>query len=204
VTTFQVTDLKQYAYCPRVVFYTYCLPLIRPMTYKMKVGIAAQDQVEDLEERRTLRAYGLERGERHFNVDLVSEELGLRGRVDMVIEVTGDGGEGELIPVDYKHSRGKGFLESSLQRVGHHLEQQLAAYGEMLQSVWGRPVRRGFLYFIPMRRAQEVAITKELRWEVRQLVAEMRAMVEEERMPGPTRYRRRCVACEFRRFCNDV
>ncbi len=23
---FTVTDLKQYAYCPRIVFYTYCLP----------------------------------------------------------------------------------------------------------------------------------------------------------------------------------
>lgn len=200
MTTFQVTDLKQYAYCPRVVFFSYCLPLIRPMTYKMEAGIAAQDQAEDLEERRTLRAYGLDRGKRHFNVDLVCEELGLRGRVDMVIEIAGDEGEGELIPVDYKHSRAKG----SPQRVGHHFEQQLAAYGEMLQAAWGRPVRRGFLYFIPLRRAQEVAITEELRQEVLQLVAEMRAMVEGERMPEPTRHRRRCVACEFRRFCNDV
>ena len=39
--TFVVTDLKQYAYCPRVVYYTYCLPLLRPMTFKMERGIAS-------------------------------------------------------------------------------------------------------------------------------------------------------------------
>ncbi|MFQ6102490.1 MAG: CRISPR-associated protein Cas4 [Anaerolineae bacterium] len=195
MTVFQVTDLKQYAYCPRIVFYRYCLPLIRPMTYKMEAGIAAHDRAGGLEQRRTLRAYGLDRGERHFDVELASEELGLRGRVDLVIEVARDGGDSELIPVDYKHSRGK---------AGRHFERQLAAYGEMLEATWGHPVRRGFLYFIPLRRVREVAITERLRREMRELVAEMRAMVEGERMPGPTRYRRRCVACEFRRFCNDV
>ena len=195
MTVFEVTDLKQYAYCPRVVYYRYCLPLIRPITYKMEAGIAAHDRAEGLEQRRTLRAYGLDRGERHFDVVVASEELGLRGRVDLVIKVAGDSGEGELIPVDYKNSRGK---------AGRQVMQQLAAYGEMLEGAWGWPVRRGFLYFIPLRRAREVAITARLRREMRQLVAEMRAMVEGERMPEPTRYRRRCVTCEFRRFCNDV
>ena len=27
----RVTDLKQYEYCPRVVFYEYCLPGVRPV-----------------------------------------------------------------------------------------------------------------------------------------------------------------------------
>ncbi|NIO72733.1 MAG: hypothetical protein GTN71_27865, partial [Anaerolineae bacterium] len=53
--TFQVTDLKQYTYCPRVVFFAYCLPLIRPMTYKMEAGIAAHEKAEEQEQRRSLR-----------------------------------------------------------------------------------------------------------------------------------------------------
>ena len=80
---FTVTDLKQYTYCPRVVFYTYCLPLVRPTTYKMEAGIAAHGRGEKLERRRTLAAYGLEEGKRHFEVAVSSQELGLRGRVDM-------------------------------------------------------------------------------------------------------------------------
>jgi CRISPR/Cas system-associated exonuclease Cas4 (RecB family) len=82
--TFLVTDLKQFAYCPRVVYYSYCLPLIRPTTYKMQAGQEAHLEEEGREQRRSLRAYGLEEGERTFNLWLQSSELGLRGRMDMV------------------------------------------------------------------------------------------------------------------------
>lgn len=194
--TFTVTDLKQYAFCPRIVYYTYCLPLIRPMTYKMREGLEAHDTAEGLERRRSLRAYGLRRGERSFDVYLTSERLGLSGKVDMVIRVLAENGEvAEVIPVEYKHSPG---------RAGRHLFLQLAAYGLMLEEMTGEEVRRGFLYFILSRRAREVPITPELRGEVMGQLEAMQEMIEGERMPEPSRRRAQCVICEFRRFCNDV
>ncbi len=192
--TFTVTDLKQYSYCPRVVFYTYCLPLLRPTTYKMEAGVAAHERAATLEQRRTLSAYGLVEGKRHFDIGVESDILGLRGRIDMVIEV-GEGEERELIPVDYKQSR---------RRIGRHIRRQLAAYGLMLEETWGGRVRRGFIYSLLTRQAEEVALTEGLRGEVREVVAAMREMIEREAMPGPPRSRRPCVNCEFRRFCNDV
>jgi CRISPR-associated exonuclease Cas4 len=189
--TFLVTDLKQFAYCPRVVYYSYCLPLIRPVTYKMEAGQEAHQEEEGREQRRSLRAYGLQEGERTFNLWLESSELGLRGRVDMIVRI----GTQEAIPVEYKDSPG---------RAGSHWERQLAAYGLLLEEAWGLPVRRGFLYFIPQRRSREVPLTAELYGQVRGMVETMRRMVEGEAMPSPTRQRRKCVACEFRRFCNDV
>ena len=189
--TFLVTDLKQFAYCPRVVYYSYCLPLLRPVTYKMEAGQEAHLEEKGREERRSLRAYGLQEGERSFNVWLESKELGLRGRVDMVVRI----GDREAIPVEYKDSPG---------RAGSHLERQLAAYGLLLEEAWGLPVRRGFLYFIPLRRAQEIKLTTHLRKQVQKTVTAMRRMVEHEAMPDPPKSRRRCVNCEFRRFCNDL
>lgn len=191
---FTVTDLKQYSYCPRVVFYTYCLPLVRPTTYKMEAGVAAHERAGKQERRRTLSAYGLEEGQRHFDVWVESDILGLRGRVDMVIE-TGEGGGRELIPVDYKQSR---------RQIGRHLKRQLTAYGLMLEETWGGMARRGFIYSLVTRKAEEVALTARLRGEVRETVVAMREMVEREMMPGPPKSRRPCVSCEFRRFCNDV
>lgn len=188
---FRVTDLKQFVYCARVVYYTYCLPLLRPVTFKMAAGVEAHERAEGLEQRRSLRVYGLAAGERYFDVALESEGLGLRGKVDMVVVMEG----GEVIPVEYKDSPG---------RMGRNLELQLAAYGLMLEEMgWGR-VERGFLYFIPTRRAREVRLTEELKGEVRAMCVAMGEMVERERMPPPTSYRARCRACEFRRFCNDI
>ena len=191
---FTVTDLKQYSYCPRVVFFTYCLPLIRPVTYKMESGIAAHEKASTRERRRTLAAYGLTQGERHFDIRVESSILGLRGRIDMVIE-TEEKGERELIPVDYKQTR---------RQAGRHMKRQLAAYGMMLEESWHLPARRGYLYYLPQRRAEEVTLTPRLRDAVRETIAAMRETVKREMMPGPPKSRRPCVNCEFRRFCNDV
>lgn len=195
-TVFTVTDLKQYAYCPRIVFYTYCLPLVRPTTGKMEEGRLAHEEARDREQRRTLRIYGLEEARRHFDVPVASEELGLTGRIDLVLEVVSDSsGPAEWIPVDYKQTA---------RRAGPHLRRQLAAYGMMLEETWGGAVRRGFIYSLLTRRAEEVPLTAGLRREVREMVAAMREMVDRERMPDPPSSRKPCVNCEFRRFCNDV
>jgi len=191
-----VTDLKQYFYCARVVYYTYCLPLIRPVTFKMTRGITAHEQARSKERRRTLSAYGLTRGQRHFDVRLESAALGLRGRVDLAIETDENAtGAKELIPVEYKHTR---------RAAGPHWKRQLAAYALMLQESWETPVGRGFFYYLPSRRAEEVAITPRLRTDVQKALAAMRHMIEREAMPPPPKSRRPCVDCEFRRFCNDV
>ena len=84
-----VTDLKQWVYCPRILYYHQCLPDVRPVTYKMEAGIEAGRAEEGREERRSLRAYGLAEGEREFNVPLASERLGLRGEIDLLITLPG-------------------------------------------------------------------------------------------------------------------
>lgn len=187
---FLVTDLKQYAYCPRIVYFHTCLPHVRPTTYKMQAGAEAHVEERSREQRRSLRIYGLPEGERHFAVQLASETLDLRGRVDLVIR-TAD----EAIPVEYK---------DSTRHIGQHLKLQLTAYGLLIEESWGIPVQHGFLYSIPNRRASEVYLSEQLRAEVRQAVAEIQRIADEERMPDPPKRKAQCVTCEFRRFCNDV
>lgn len=189
----QVTDLKQYAYCPRVVYYRYCLPDCRPLTYKMEVGKTAHEEERARERRRFLRRYGLDSGDRYEDVVLVSAKWGLSGRVDLVI-VHGEGEGRRAVPVDYKNGT----------RVGKNWKDQLTAYALMLETEWGVPVERGFIYLIPVRRAVEVKMSGRQRARVRRLVDEIRQMVQTERIPAPTSVRARCVDCEFRRFCNDV
>ena len=186
----EVTDVKQYTYCPRIPYYRYCLPMIRPVTYGMEAGIRSHRVEQAREERRSLKVYGLEAGERVFDLALRSERLGLVGRLDMAARLAD-----EAVVVDYKLSAGK---------AGTHFQLQLAAYAELLEEAWRLPVRRAFLYHIPDRRAEEVAVTGALRRRVGKVVEAIQAMVDLERMPAPPTNRGRCVTCEFRRFCNDA
>ncbi len=189
--TFRVIDLKQYVYCPRVLYYQTVLPEIRPITHKMEVGAEAHVQVSAQEKRRSLRTYGLASGERFFNVPVYNPGLLLSGEIDMVIQ-TAD----ELIPVDYKNAK----------EVRKHYRLQLMAYGRLLELAdpkEERVVKRGFLYLIPKREAVEVRFTPALRRQLDAALREMRQIAETQRMPETAVSPAQCVDCEFRRFCND-
>lgn len=190
-TPFRVTDLKQWTYCPRVLYYHMCLPKVRPVTYKMEAGKDAGLAEEGREARRSLKAYGLKEGRREFEVPLLSSTLGLRGKPDMVIWLDE---AHEVIPVDYKLS----------DTAGEHFKLQIAAYGVMLEDISGYTAKRGFLYSIPKRKAEEVKIDKRAREKLQSALTEMHRILRYELIPAPTPNRNKCLACEFRRFCNDV
>ena len=190
---FRVTDLKQWVYCPRILYFYICLPDVRPVTYKMEAGAEAGLSEEGREMRRSLRAYGLETGRREFNVRLSSDRYGLRGMLDMVIWVDAPP-PGEVIPVDYKLSK----------IAGEHFKLQLMAYAVLLEDTSGFPARRGFIYEIPRRQAEQVIFNRRLRDKLLATLDAMHRMLWTELMPDPTPNRSKCLACEFHRFCNDV
>lgn len=184
-----VSDLKQYLYCPRVVWYRYCQPVRRPVTHKMDQGKRAGAGVGEREERRSLRAYGVQAGRRDFEVWLESERLGLCGSLDMLIE-TND----ERIPVEFKNS----------SRLSINQKYQLVAYTLLLEEIGGPPVRRGFLYLIPEKRVHEVVVTPGIRSHVTRSMEGMRRMIAGETYPPPTRVAERHADCEFRSYCVDL
>jgi len=187
---FTVTDLKQYAYCPRVVFYERCLPHVRPRTFKMDAGRDIHEDEEDRAARRTLRQYGEVEGERRFGLHLTSLHLGLTGELDEVVYTA----DGRCFPVDYKFAKG----------VSHHYKIQLTAYAMLLEEAESREVEYGFVYLILSRKMVKVNFSVELRKSVLTILAELQRMIEQERMPQPAENPHYCTACEFRRFCNDV
>ena len=228
--TFNASDLRQYVYCRRVIYFRYCLPVRPPPTYKMAEGKLQHERVEELERRRSLRAYGLADGERVFDVRLASERLGVVGTLDMVVVR-----RHEVIPVEFKHTEARPsaarFTSPRLARpranpgsrrahgeeeddtltrpvdglsVALHHKYQLAAYALLAEEHWQLPARRCFVYFVAARRAGEVAIAPGVRDYTRRLLREMERLVMTQQMPGANRHKERCRDCEYRRFCNDV
>jgi CRISPR-associated exonuclease Cas4 len=184
-----VTDIRQHTYCPRIPYYRYVMPLERPVTAKMDLGKEEHETTSVKEARRTLKAYGIKEGERQFGVNLYSESLGLRGKIDMVILTPR-----EVIPVEYKMAAG----------IGLHHKYQLTAYAMLAEHTFGGAVSRAFVYLTPAKKAQEIPITPAMREHVKKILAGLRSSIEDERLPRPTPHRRRCTDCEYRRFCGDV
>lgn len=186
----RVTDLKQWAYCPRIVYYQRRMPGVGKQTYKMGEGKAAQEMIEQLEMRRTLREYGLEGAVRRFGVWLENEDLGLAGKLDLLLEMAT-----EAATVEFKLTSGE---------VGRNHRLQLAGYSLLVETELNKVVKRGFVYRIPDGRVFPVPIDEPLRCAVREAMNEMRKMISAGWLPEPTDVRKRCEECEYANYCGDV
>lgn len=189
-TWFNVTDVRQYLYCPRLIHFRLNQPLTHRLSYKMEEGVLMHERAGELERRRTLRAYGLADGARRFGVELASERLGVRGKLDMLIER-----QFETVPVEFKHAH-------AARQTNHRY--QLTMYALLLDELGAKPVRRGFLFYLLDGGAvEEVVVTEGMRRFVSRTLSEMRALATTEAMPQGTRRLGRCRACEYLHFCND-
>jgi CRISPR-associated exonuclease Cas4 len=185
-----VTELRQWAYCPRIVYYHQMMPGAGQSTYKMREGARAQEMIESLEMRRTLREYGLEGAEREFGVWLSDERVGLSGKIDLLLK-----GDGVASVVDFKLTSGD---------VGDNHRMQLAGYAALVESALGLAVERTFLYRIPDNKVFVVPMARDLRERVSEAVRMIGRMRETEDLPDPTGVRGRCVECEYANYCGDI
>ena len=100
-----------------------------------------------------------------------------------------------IFPVEFKHTTQKPHK--------NHI-YQLVAYALLLEEKYKVIVDKGFVYLIPAADVQVFDLTRELKNEVLDILASIRTMIRNERMPEQTRYRSRCADCEYRNFCGDV
>src|SRR5881397_2176943 len=184
---FRVTDLKQFAYCPRIPFYQHVMGFHGKQTYKMEQGKAAQNAIESLEKRRRFREYGLSGGTRHFGISLYSRQLGISGKLDLLIETVD-----ACYPVDFKYTTG---------RPHHNHLLQLAGYSLLITEHFSKPVPAGFIFIITDDITFRFPITDALLSEVRVSLSTMHDSIEREIFPEPTAVRARCTDCEYRNFC---
>lgn len=186
----RVSDLKQYFYCPRIVFYQYVLPVERKTTYKMEHGRVAHEEIVHLESRRKLTRYGLSNGTRHFNLWINSKKWGLAGKLDMMIET-----ENGLYPVDFKFTKGKPFK--------NHI-YQLGGYALILEDCYERPVNEGFLYLLVQKDVLIYSLSNEVKDECIRALNEIRNMVKDERFPPAPKEKGKCLECEYQNYCRDT
>ncbi len=185
-----VTDIKQYIYCPRIIYFTYCQPVKKKRTFKMKFGDEQHDIVDQLEKRRTLKRYGLEKGEKIFKYKVYSERFGLSGKLDMVVKQ-----KREIVPIEMKYTN---------KKPGLNHKYQLAAYMILLEDEFELPVRKGIIHIIPTKDSYYYKNNDELREKVKEILNNIRLIIKEEIFPKKASGWKKCKDCEFKNYCGDV
>ena len=186
----RVSDLKQFVYCQRVVFYNYVMPVEKKATFKMEYGKIAEDKIDRLENRRKLKEYGLSSGTREFHKQLYSEKYGLSGKVDLLIKT-----DAAYYPVDFKYT--------TSQPHKNHL-YQLSGYSIILEDIYNCNVDKGFVYLIPEEDAVVFDLNTDLKNETKNMLDDIRKMIHYQQIPPPAKSQAKCLDCEYRNFCGDV
>ncbi len=186
----KVTDIKNYLYCPRLVYFHYNFPVRKKITFKMQYGIDAEKEITKLESKRKLSKYGLTSGKRWFRYNIYSKILGLSGRIDMLLE-----SDGEYYPVDFKCSSGI---------VYQSYIYQLGGYALLLEDVFQKEVRKGYIYFIQQNKIVDIEISLEIRNHILEYLNIIRSIINSGLMPGFTGSSKKCFDCEYRNYCGDI
>jgi len=166
------TDVKQYIFCPLVVYYSRAL--------KLKPVMDSQ-QEESRERHRRIRGPppGV-KGEVLRCPPLYCERLNIYGELDLLLK-SGD----ELIPIDYK------FSKSMKGKAWPDHKYQLALYAILVEEAFSTVVRRGLIYYVG-ETLVEVRITRSMKEYVKRIIKEIR---EIERSGSPPRVRKDPERC---------
>jgi CRISPR-associated exonuclease Cas4 len=189
-----VTDVKQYLYCPRIIYFDHVLHVPKPPDVKLDTGKEKHEEITGKEKRRKGGIFydpELDQAEKLFKVSLESSTLGLRGVLDYLIKT-----DRELIPVDYKF----GCSHNGAVHLNH--KYQLAAYALLVEESFNTTVRRGYVHYSKDRLNARIDMSDEVRRRTLKMTSEVRRIIDDEIEPSSTKNMGRCRDCEYRRYCD--
>lgn len=181
-----VVELKRYAYCPRIVFITHVLHHEEVKSEAMEVGSEEHDARKLAPLISKLKAVNVLK-----NVELVSEGLGIVGKLDYLMLTR----LGEYVPVEVK------WAESENSKIKWDHKLQLAAYALLVEERFNTVVKRGYVYYLREHRVAETILSEDLKKLVIRAVREIYDMIENERDPGIKVPTTKCFSCGYKAYC---
>ncbi|MEX0683455.1 MAG: CRISPR-associated protein Cas4 [Dehalococcoidia bacterium] len=173
-----ISALEHYSYCPRQCGLIHIEQTFEENIFTIK-GQLAHERVDkaDKEKARGVRVLR--------SMPLWSERLALRGKAD-VVEMRRAG----PYPVEYKVGR----------RRGRHADLQLCAQALCLEEMLDVTVAKGAVFYHAVRRRHEVDIDDDLREATLSAIADIRRMLQTQRLPAAPNDAR-CPSCSLINAC---
>ncbi|MEM1548398.1 MAG: CRISPR-associated protein Cas4 [Thermoproteota archaeon] len=187
------TDIKQYHFCPRIIYFTRVLGVEERTTESEEEGREAHTEFHRKERRRTTLLGGktIKIEQKWTALRLKSEKLGLEGMVDMVVKTP----EGYAI-VEYK-------MTNMPKRIMPGHLYQAAAYAMLVEEVFKTIVRKLYVYYEKSGKFLEIPMTDTIRKHVVWTIGKIRNIIKEEKLP-PAKSSGKCKSCGYRWVCKEA
>jgi CRISPR-associated exonuclease Cas4 len=187
--SFYPSQIIEYLYCPRYTYFEYVLriPQYEEKFYKVKRGREIHNEKLERNKEYLRKKIGVKN--KWTNQYLGVE--GLRGKVDEVLELN----NGTFAPLDYKFALWK-------DKVFETYKQQLYCYAILIEEIYGTKVEKGFLVYTRSKhKLVEVPIPLEAKQEIKKSMDQMLQIIDRNKFPKATKFKKRCVNCTYRNIC---
>ncbi|MCD6233937.1 MAG: CRISPR-associated protein Cas4 [Candidatus Marinimicrobia bacterium] len=190
---FKITPshLLSYYFCPRFIWFMYVLSIPEYEERRFKVQKGKEIHENRQKNNPDYLWKKLDVVKRFGAMELKSEKEHLSGVPDDIVELK----DGSLAPVDYKWAVYPDFVYP-----GHRM--QIGAYGVLIEEIYHKPVRCGFIFYIrDGSRVVDVKITDRLKQKVRESTEKIVTIIQGEEMPDVAGRKIRCLDCTYRNIC---
>ncbi|MBW2961111.1 CRISPR-associated protein Cas4 [Mesonia aestuariivivens] len=187
--SFYPSQIIEYLYCPRYTFFEYVLriPQYEDKFYKVTRGREIHN--EKLEQNKAYLRKKI--GVKNKWTDQYLGVEGLRGKIDEVLELQ----DATFAPLDYKFAHWK-------DRIYDTYKQQLYCYAVLIEVNFQVEVRKGFLVYTRSKhKLIEVPIPPAAKAEIKESMEKMLVIIEQNKFPKATTFKKRCVNCTYRNIC---
>lgn len=185
------SEVIEYLYCPRFIYFMNCLniPQREELRYKVIKGRKIHER-RGKENREYLRKK-IGCVSKAISVYLASPKIRVRGIVDEVLEFA----DGSMAPLDYKYSE---YTEHTFMT--HKIQSIL--YAMLIEEIYKQPVKKGFICYV-----KEGTTLKEITYapkdfdETKLLISEIFDIISLGFYPKKTKSRMRCIDCCYKNIC---
>jgi len=190
-----VTDIKQYVYCPRIVYFDRVLHATPVFGSQQEDSKELHEDYVKKELRRKDAVYYSPEfvgAEKLLFTSLSSAVLGLQGNVDCIIKTV----SGEYVPVEYKN------MSSDKGRVCMQHKYQLVGYALLIEDSFKTVVRRGFVNYLPETLILQFEITPTMKSYVKRVLGHIKRIIRDEELPPIRVAKEKCAGgCGHRQTC---
>lgn len=186
-----VSDLIEYNFCPRFIYFMYCLniPQHEEKRYKVRKGREIHKIREKTNKEYLRRKLNVVKKE--FDVPLTSRKNHYKGLIDEILFLD----DGTASPMDYKFAEYK-------EKTFRTQKYQSVLYGELIKENYNLDVKKGYIcYTRSNNKVKEILFTDRDKKTALDMINEILKIIQTGFYPKKTKYSMRCIDCCYRNIC---
>ena len=185
------SEVIEYLFCPRFIFFMNCLniPQHEDQRYKVIKGREVHDEKSKINKEYLRKKIGCV--DKEISVYLASPKLHLRGEVDEVIHLS----DGTLSPLDYKFAEYKDWVFQT-----HKYQSTL--YALLIMENYGKEVNRGYVCYVRSNNLiKEIPFCSADFEKAKRLIREIIEIIARGYYPRKANSVAHCIDCCYRNIC---